>query len=54
SLPERYRAVLNLYYFEQLNYQEIAELLHQPVGTVKSKVSRGLGLLRATLAEQRL
>ena len=53
SLPERYRAVLNLYYFEQLTYQEIADLLHQPPGTVKSKVSRGLGLIRAALADQR-
>lgn len=49
SLPERYRVVLNLYYFEQLSYQEIADLLQQPLGTVKSKISRGLGLLRAGL-----
>lgn len=54
ALPEHYRAVLNLYYFEQFSYQEIADLLHQPLGTVKSKVSRGLGLVRAKLAEQRL
>jgi RNA polymerase sigma-70 factor (ECF subfamily) len=54
ALPEHYRAVLNLYYYEQFSYQEIADLLHQPVGTVKSKVSRGLGLVRAKLAEQRL
>ncbi len=54
SLPERYRAVLNLYYFEQFSYQEIADLLHQPLSTVKSKVYRGLGLIRAALAEQRL
>jgi len=53
SLPERYRAVLNLYYFEQLTYQEIADLLQQPLGTVKSKVSRGLSLVRAALADQR-
>jgi RNA polymerase sigma-70 factor (ECF subfamily) len=54
SMPERYRAVLNLYYFEQFSYQEIADMLHQPLGTVKSKVSRGLGLVRAALADQRL
>ncbi len=54
TLPERYRTVLNLYYCEQFNYQEIADLLHQPQGTVKSKVSRGLDRVRAALAEQRL
>ncbi len=49
SLPEHYRVVMNLYYFQQLNYQEIAQRLHQPLGTVKSKVSRGLTLVRAAL-----
>ena len=53
-LPERYRIVITCYYFEQLNYQEVAELLDQPVGTVKSTVSRGVRLLRTLLdkAEQ--
>ena len=54
GLPERYRTVLNLYYCEQFSYQEIADLLHQPPGTVKSKVSRGLERVRAALNEQRL
>lgn len=54
ALPERYRTVLNLYYYEQFNYQEIADLLHQPAGTVKSKISRGLERVRAALAQQRL
>lgn len=49
ALPEHYRVVLNLYYFKQLSYQEIADQLHQPLGTVKSKVSRSLNLVRATL-----
>ena len=53
-LPEQYRTVLNLYYCEQLTYQEIADLLHQPQGTIKSKVSRGLSRVRAALAEQTL
>jgi RNA polymerase sigma-70 factor (ECF subfamily) len=49
SLPERYRIAITCYYFEQLNYQEVAELLDQPIGTVKSTISRGLRLLRTTL-----
>ena len=49
SLPERYRVVINLYYFEQLSYQEIAELLNSPLGTIKAKMHRGVALLRRML-----
>jgi RNA polymerase sigma-70 factor (ECF subfamily) len=52
-LPERYRVAVTCYYFEHLNYQEVAELLDQPVGTVKSTVSRGIRLLRAMLDIQK-
>ncbi len=52
GLPERYRIALTCYYFEHLTYQEIAELLEQPSGTVKSNVSRGLRLLRTMLTAQ--
>jgi len=51
SLPERYRITLTCYYFECMNYQEVAELLDQPVGTVKSTISRGVCLLRNLLKE---
>jgi RNA polymerase sigma-70 factor, ECF subfamily len=47
-LPEQYRVAVCCYYFEELNYREIAELLNQPVGTVKSNVHRGMLLLRKT------
>ena len=49
SLPERYRVVINLYYFEELSYQEIADLLNSPLGTIKAKMHRGIALLRKTL-----
>ncbi|QBD81429.1 sigma-70 family RNA polymerase sigma factor [Ktedonosporobacter rubrisoli] len=52
QLPERYRVVLTCYYLEQLSYQEIATLLEQPLGTVKSAVFRGLNLLRTKLRSQ--
>ena len=50
QLPDRYRITITCYYFEHLTYQEIAELLEQPLGTVKSNISRGLQKLR-TLAK---
>ncbi|HEY7418420.1 MAG TPA: RNA polymerase sigma factor [Ktedonobacteraceae bacterium] len=51
ALPERYRVAITCYYFEHMSYQEIADLLDQPVGTVKSTVSRGIRLLRNMLKE---
>ncbi len=53
TLPARYREAVNLYYFEDLTYQEIAELLGQPLGTVKSNVHRGVRLLREALEMQK-
>ncbi|GLV54789.1 ECF RNA polymerase sigma factor SigW [Dictyobacter sp. S3.2.2.5] len=45
-LPDKYRICITCYYFEHFTYQEIAELLDQPLGTVKSSVSRGIRQLR--------
>src|SRR5205085_10102272 len=52
QLPEQYRVAVSCYYFAELSYREIAELLHQPVGTVKSNVHRGMQLLRKTVKIQ--
>ncbi|HXR66761.1 MAG TPA: RNA polymerase sigma factor [Ktedonobacteraceae bacterium] len=52
SLPARYRVAIACYYFEQMSYSEIAELLDQPLGTVKSTVSRGTKVLRETQKSQ--
>lgn len=48
-LPERYRIPVMCYYFEHLGYQEIADLLDQPLGTIKSTIFRGVKLLRTML-----
>ena len=52
TLPYHYSVVVSLYYFDELGYQEIAELLNQPPGTVKVYVHRGLRLLRKKLTTQ--
>jgi RNA polymerase sigma-70 factor (ECF subfamily) len=49
TLPQRYRDVVSLHYFEDLSYQEIADIFNQPAGTVRVSVHRGIGLLRKTL-----
>ena len=52
ALPERYQAAVILRHVEGLGYGEIALVLKQPVGTVKSNVHRGVALLREELIEQ--
>ncbi len=54
SLPEKYRAVIHLHYFEGLSVAEIAATLQSTEGTVKSQLSRGRALLRDLLKEVEL
>jgi RNA polymerase sigma-70 factor (ECF subfamily) len=49
GLPVRYREAVVLRHVEDLPYAEVAEVLGQPVGTVKTHVHRGVRLLRAAL-----
>lgn len=51
-LPESYRVAVTLYYFEDLSYAEMAELLNQPIGTVKGHLSRARHLLQKLLVTQ--
>ena len=49
SLGEDYRQVLLLRYMQELDYAEIAEILHLPVGTVKSRINRAKAQLKTAL-----
>lgn len=51
ALPEKYRLVLHLYYYEECSIREIALLLHTGEGTIKSRLSRGRTLLKTMLTE---
>lgn len=49
GLPEDYRVVSTLYFIEDLSYQEIAEMVGRPIGTVRSRLHRGRKLLMQKL-----
>jgi RNA polymerase sigma-70 factor (ECF subfamily) len=46
QVDELYRAPVALFYLEDCPYQGIAEILGVPIGTVKSRISRGVGQLK--------
>jgi RNA polymerase sigma-70 factor, ECF subfamily len=49
ELPEEYRVVATLYFIEDFSYQQIAEVLECPVGTVRSRLHRGRRMLQKAL-----
>lgn len=53
TLPPAYRAALTLRHMQQLSYQEVANALEVPIGTVKTHLHRARAALRKALAERR-
>lgn len=45
-LPASYREIIDLYYFEDFKYQEIADILRIPIGTVGIRLSRARQMLK--------
>ncbi|MCQ9205815.1 MAG: sigma-70 family RNA polymerase sigma factor [Omnitrophica bacterium] len=48
-LPETLRTVINLFYFENFSYKEIAGILDIPVGTVMSRLYSARQMLKGSL-----
>jgi RNA polymerase sigma-70 factor (ECF subfamily) len=46
SLDDKYRAVLILRFWEDLSYAEIGDILHIPLGTVKSRIHMAINTLQ--------
>lgn len=49
SLPKKYRAVIHLFYYEDMSVIEIAEILKINQSTVRSQLHRGRALLKEKL-----
>jgi RNA polymerase sigma-70 factor (ECF subfamily) len=51
SLPEEERRAIELAYFGGRTYREVATLLDQPEGTIKSRIRNGMRRMRAALTD---
>src|SRR6266516_1092389 len=49
QVREPYQAALSLFYLEDYSYKEIAHILEIPLGTVRSRISRGMAQLQRTI-----
>jgi RNA polymerase sigma factor (sigma-70 family) len=49
QVEEPYRAALTLFYLEDYSYKEIANILEVPIGTVRSRISRGIAQLQRSI-----
>ena len=51
QLPQKYRVVIHLFYYEEYSIAEIASSLHRSQTAVKSQLNRGRKLLKSLLTE---
>jgi len=52
QVDEVFQAPVALFYLEDCSYKEIADILTVPMGTVKSRIARGIGQLQKLLADE--
>ena len=50
-LPEQ-QAIIELKFYQELTFEEIAEVLHTPLSTIKSRLYSGLEMLKVRLGSQ--
>ncbi len=54
QLPARYRSVLILRHLYEMTYEEMADILSMPIGTIKTRLIRARHLLKERLLTQHL
>ncbi len=53
ELPPHYRSMIVLRHQEQLSYEEIAQIMELPLGTVKARIHRARAMMREKLQRRR-
>ncbi|MTI88363.1 MAG: sigma-70 family RNA polymerase sigma factor [Balneolaceae bacterium] len=53
ALPDKYKAVIEMRHMEEKSYQEIADILELPLGTVKAHIFRARELLYKALKDKK-
>ncbi|MDW8346026.1 MAG: sigma-70 family RNA polymerase sigma factor [Bacteroidia bacterium] len=53
QLPKTYSTLIKLRYYEELSYEEIAEVIGIPIGTVKAQLHRARELMYKALSKQK-
>jgi RNA polymerase sigma-70 factor (ECF subfamily) len=52
QLEEKYRIPIVLFYFQDLTYEQISDILNVPLSTVKTRLFRAKGLLKKSLSAE--
>lgn len=52
ELPDRYRAIITLYYLKETPYEEIAQILRIPMGTLKTWMHRARHQLKSIVEKE--
>ncbi len=52
SLPEKYRGIIHLYYYEEYSITEISEITGVKISTIQTRLQRGRKLLEKKLKEE--
>lgn len=53
KIPDRERVVIELFYIDRQKYREISETLKIPIGTVKSRITRGIDKLKEVIKNEK-
>lgn len=52
KLPQKYRAVIHLFYYEDLSVEDIGKVLGEKTSTVRTQLTRARGRLKEMLEEE--
>jgi len=52
QLDEKYRIPIVLFYFQDLSYEQISDILNVPLSTIKTRLLRAKGLLKKALSAE--